>query len=267
MEGERMKGMEFFSDLSSEPRLEILQLLQETPLKPSHVAKKMSFSIQAVTRHLDKLAESMLIEKNEEGAFQLSSIAKIVLHQIPFFEFLSKNKEYFTTHDFTGIPDHLISRIGDLANCRFEPDFMKSIQTAKEFCIDAKKFIYSATCTMPMEIFDIFLEKNSDFQWRNAYGTNTIVAKGFYNHPAREKCFKKFVPKNFEEKIIQKIPIIVAVSENGCQLLFANKKTGQVDGAGGAFFGKDEKSIKWCKELVDHYWGMTPIQGFTLREQ
>lgn len=262
-----MTGIDILNNISSGPRLQILKILQEKNLKASSIANETKSSIQALSRHLDTLAESKLIEKNSEGEYQLSSIGKIALSQIPFFEFLSKNKDYFEEHDFTGIPEHLVSRIGDLSNCKLEPDFMKSIQTAREFCINAKKFLYSATCTLPMELFDIFLEKEKDFQWKNVYGSNTVVAKGFSKYPSRKKFLKSFDKFVIEEKIVKHIPIIAVISENRCQLLFANKKLGQIDGKGGAFFGEDEKAIKWCKELVDYYWNKPAIQNFTLKEQ
>ena len=120
---------------------------------------------------------------------------------------------------------------------------------------------------MPLTLFDVILEKNTNFQWKNAYGTNTIVVKGFSKYPARKKCMEKWGSKQFAEKIVQKIPIIVAVSENECQLIFANRESGQIDGREGIFFGKDKKSIQWCKELVDYYWIMPEIQDFVLKEQ
>lgn len=261
-----MENIDLLSALASEPRLEILKLLADSDLKSAQIAKKLSISLQALTRHTEKLSEAKLIEKTTDG-YKLSSIAKVSLMQIPFFEFLSKNHKYFANHDFTGVPPHLVARIGELAESKLEPEFMKSIQTAREFCIDAKKSIYAATCTMPMELFDILLEKNKDFEWHNAFGKNTIVAKGFSKYPARKKCFEKFNGDKFKEKIIQNIPIICAVTENACQFMFANKEMGQCDMEEGVFFGTDQKSIQWCKELVDYYWNQPEIKGFTIKEQ
>lgn len=262
-----MQDIDLLSALASEPRLEILQMLKDSNLKSAQIAKELSISLQALTRHIDKLIDSKMIEKTTDGRFQLSSIAKVSLIQMPFFEFLSKNHKYFSTHDFTGIPPHLVARIGELVECKMEPDFMKSIQLAKEFCNNAKKFLYGVTCTLPMEIFDMFLEKDNSFQWKNAYGTNTIIAKGFSEYPARKKCIKTFSKERFHEKIVKNIPIVCAITENGSQLLFANKELGQVDGVGGVFFGSDEKSIQWCRELIDYYWSAPEIKGFSLKEQ
>ena len=262
-----MAGIDLLSEIASVPRLEILKLLSQKEQKANQIAKALKSSIQATSRHLDRLVESKLIEKTNNGKYQVSTIGTVTLQQVPFFEFLERHKKYFQTHDFTGIPDHLISRIGELEGCRLEEDFMGSIQTAREFCINAKKFLYSVTCTLPKEVFDILLEKEKNFQWHNAYGTNTIVAKGFSNYPSRKKFLESFNSKQVEEKIIENIPIVAVVSENGCQLLFAGRELGQFDGKGGAFFGEDKKSIQWCKDLIDYYWEMPEIQNFTLREQ
>jgi len=262
----KMTAINLLSDISSGPRLHILLSIEENPLKASEIAKKNNSSIQALSRHLDKLVESKLVERSSDGKYLISTIGKIALSQIPFFEFLSKNKEYFETHDFTGIPYHLISRIGELVNCKLESNFMKSLQGAREFCKDAEQFILAATCTMPMELYDILLEKNKDFRWINLCGKNTIVAKGFSEYEPRKKFLKKCDPSLIQEKIIERIPIVCGVSEKGCQLLFANKEHGQIDGKG-VFFGQDEKSIKWCKDLFEYYSSMPEIHGFKLIEK
>jgi len=262
----KMTSIDILSDISSGPRLQILHSLKGNSLKAIEISKKTNSSIQALSRHIDKLVESKLIEKTPDGKYKISTIGKIALSQIPFFEFLSKNKEYFETHDFTGIPDHLISRIGELANCKLEPDFMKSLQRARQFCIDAEKFIFAATCTMPMEIYDILLEKRKDFQWINICGTNTIVAKGFSEYKARKEFLKKHDQKLLQEKIVKRIPIVCGVSEKGCQLLFSNKESGQIDGKG-VFFGTDEKSLQWCRDLFDYYYSMSEIHDFKLIEK
>ncbi|WP_249111177.1 winged helix-turn-helix domain-containing protein [Nitrosopumilus sp. K4] len=261
------KELDLLSSISSGPRLEILQMLRPAELKSSQIAKNMQTSIQAITRHLDRLSESKLIEKTVTGTYRLTPIADVLMLQIPLFEFLENNKEFFSTHDFSGIPPHLVSRLGDLTNCEYEGDVMKSMQRARDVCANAKKSLVGATFTVPLELYDVVLENLKQGGYSKlVYGKNTIVSKGFSEYGPRKEYLKYAESGQVEEKIVENIPISVAVSENECHMLFANKGL-RIPDCKGVFFGKDPRAIAWCSDLVDYYWRMPAIEGYALKEQ
>jgi len=262
-----MNGLNLLSDIASGPRLEILQILETSELKTSQIAKKMNTSIQALTRHIEKLIESKLVEKTPDGTYKLTSIAKVVLSQIPFFEFLDNHKEYFTTHDFIGIPDHLMVRMGELVDCDLEENVMEGMQRARDFCENAKESLQGATFTVPLEFFDAMIPNlKQGVHIKNTFGKNTIVSKGFSKYPARNEYLTYTNSGQVIEKIVEHIPLVVAITENECQLIFANKDLGYPDGKS-IFFSKDPKFKKWCQELVDYYWNLPEVKDFVLIEQ
>lgn len=261
------KEFDLFSSLSSGPRLEILHMLKSSELKSSQIAKNIQSSIQAITRHLAKLVESKLIEKTVTGKYRLTPIADILMLQIPLFEFLENHKEFFSTHDFSGIPPHLISRLGDLVNCQLETDLMKSMQHSRDLCANAKKSLISATFTVPLEYYDTILENLEQGGYSKIiYGKNTIVPKGFSEYLPRKKYLEFLKNGQLEEKIVEHIPIVVSASDNECQILFANKELGIPD-CQSVFFSKDPKFMQWCRDLVDYYWNMPAIENYALKEQ
>jgi len=258
---------DLISSLASGPRLEILQMLNSSELKSSQIAKNMQSSIQAITRHLDKLSESKLIEKTIDGTYQLTPIANVLMLQIPLFEFLENHKEFFSSHDFTGIPLHLISRLGDLVNCEIENDVMKSMQRARDVCANGRNSLFGATFTVPLEFYDTILENLEQGGYcKMVYGKNTIVPKGFSEYLPRKKYLDFSKSSQVEEKIVEHIPVSVAVTENECHILFAHKELGIPD-CKGVFFSKDPKFMQWCKDLFDYYWSMPAVENYALKEQ
>ena len=261
-----MAGIDLLSEIASVPRLEILKLLSQKEQKANQIAKALKSSIQATSRHLDRLVESKLIEKTNNGKYQVSTIGTVTLQQVPFFEFLERHKKYFQTHDFTGIPDHLISRIGELKGCRLEEDFMKSIQMARDHCSNAKRFLYGVSFSSPVDLYDIVLNNlKKGLEFNMTYGTNSIFSKGFSEYSARREC-RNFNSKKFQEWVVKVVPFSVGISEKHCHFLFANKELGYIDGQG-VFFGGDKKSIRWCRDLIEYYWKMPKVQNFKLIEQ
>ena len=91
---------------------------QESSL--SKLAKHLNVTIQEVHRNLNKFMDAGLIEKDSAGIFSLTTFGNTIINQIPTFDFLSKNKEYFSTHTCgEKTPMKFIHRIGALNNCEF----------------------------------------------------------------------------------------------------------------------------------------------------
>jgi len=261
-----MDKKSIMSNLASAQRLKILKVLESSEQKPSQIAIKMNSSIQALTRHLDKLVQTRHIEKTVEGKYKLTPIANAALLQIPFFEFLEKYKKHFTSHDFTGIPEHLLARLGELLNCELEENLMKAIQRTRDFCIKPSKFFYGSTYTVPLEFYDIVSENlKNGTRYKIVIGKNTILPKGFYEYPPRKEFLKYSQSGQVQEKIVEEVPINVVVTETEAHLIFANKNKRMPDGVA-IFFSSDEKFRNWCLELFNYYWDLPEIQNYKIKE-
>lgn len=261
-----VKKIDMISNLVSAQKLEILKILESSEEKPSQIAIKMNTSIQALTRHLDKLVETRYIEKTVDGKYKLTPIANVALLQIPFFEFLEKYKIHFTTHDFTGIPVHLVARLGELINCELEENLMKAIQRTRDFCIKPTKFFYGSTYTIPLEFYDVITKNlESGTNYKVVIGKNAVLPKGFHEYPSRKKFLKYSKSGQVQEKIVEHVPINVVVTETEAHLILANKEKGMPDGTA-IFFSNDKKFRNWCLELFNYYWELPEIKNYKIKE-
>ncbi|AFS80371.1 ArsR family transcriptional regulator [Candidatus Nitrosopumilus koreensis AR1] len=262
-----VSGAELILELSSSQRMDILQLLSATNLKASEIAKKLNTSIQAISRHVDRLHAAKLIEKNEDGIYKLTVIGNALLHQYPFFEFLGKYRDYFETHDFSGVPDHLLVRIGDLLNCDLETNTMKALQRSRDWAASMEKWVKGVTFTIPLEYYEtVSKSMRNGATHKIVFGKNSVVPNGYYDHPRRKEWEQYIESGQIQEKIVESVPLVVGLSEKEAHLIFANKKLGYPD-IKGIFFSKDPKFRKWCEDLVDYYWTLPEIKNFKLVEK
>ena len=260
-------GAELVSELASENRVKVIQLLSKSQLKASEIAKNLDMSIQAITRHIDRLHNSKLIQKDAAGRYHLTTIGNALLLQYPFFEFLSRYEDYFKDHDFTGIPEHLLVRLGDLLNCELETNTMKALQRARDWAANMKKWTKGITFTIPLEYFEVVEDSMREGATHQiVFGKNSVLPKGYYDHPGRKQWEKYIANGQVKEKIVESVPLVAGVSENEAHLLFANKTLGYPD-TKAIFFSKDEKFRKWCEDLVDYYWTLPEIKNARLLEQ
>jgi predicted transcriptional regulator len=56
-----------------------------------------------------------------------------------------------------------------------------------------------------------------------------------------------------EELYTKHLPLTNVINENAGEILFASKKTDEVDG-GSLFYSKEPEFRRWCLDLFDHYW-------------
>jgi predicted transcriptional regulator len=80
----------------------------------STLSRSLKMSMQDAKRNLDNLLSEGLVERDSKGVFSLTTFGSMIVRQIPSMDFLSRNKEYFSDHNFGEIPDKFIHRIGEL---------------------------------------------------------------------------------------------------------------------------------------------------------
>jgi predicted transcriptional regulator len=103
-------------DLSSSDRLTLLfAIRKEANLRLTQLAEKIKATIQETSRHVGRLAEAKLIEKNSDGFYTLTSYGRLVLLLLSSYSFLSKTRDYFLSHDISFLPQEFIERIGELS--------------------------------------------------------------------------------------------------------------------------------------------------------
>ncbi|MCH8054763.1 MAG: hypothetical protein IH857_01230 [Deltaproteobacteria bacterium] len=107
----------FFMDLASDSRRSMLLKLNEGNARLSRLAKDLGMSIQETYRNATRLIDSGLIEKNPENSLSITPYGRMMMNQIPSFQFILNNKEYFQEHTTGDLPTKFIQRVGALSNC------------------------------------------------------------------------------------------------------------------------------------------------------
>ena len=66
-------------ELASAERMNIMLELKKEKLKLSHVSRKIDLTVTEASRHLQRLNESKLIQKDIDGYFALTSFGDLAL--------------------------------------------------------------------------------------------------------------------------------------------------------------------------------------------
>jgi predicted transcriptional regulator len=100
--------------LASVDRLTLLSEITIEKRRLSQLTAKLSATPQETSKHLMRLRNAKLIEKDSEGFFDLTAFGKIIVNLVPSIRFLAQNREYFLSHDISSLPLEFIERLGEL---------------------------------------------------------------------------------------------------------------------------------------------------------
>jgi predicted transcriptional regulator len=239
---ENNKEMEkLFFELASESRLSILRELQTKNLKMNEIARRLDVTATEAFRQLQRLSEAMLVQKQPEGTYAITGYGKLVLHLCSSFEFVSKHREYFLSHDVWRIPLQFLNRLGELSQTSLIMDSMENINSGERMFIEAEQYAWGLAEGRIPELMDPIMDQK--------------IAKGLQVKMIIPETDLSTVPAikipNVEVRGISNIPAILGITEKEATVCF-RFIGGRVDYAG--FSGNDPTFLNWAKDLFLYYW-------------
>jgi predicted transcriptional regulator len=246
-------------ELSSIDRLDILFLLQKTPLKLSHVSKKLDFTVQETSRNITRLTEAKLIRKDVDGLYHLTPYAEESLNLLSGFRFLFNNSDYFTAHTLDKVPEMFRASLGVLERCEFVSDVMISFHNIENMIAEANEFVWILTdqilaSTIPYLIQAI--ERGTQFRLMmpRDYEPSADIRK-LVDSPIFEKASRS---GKLENRFLEVIDVFLCLSEKQVAGLAFPTLKGGFDYMG--FRAEKESVVEWSKALYTYYWDKATSQ-------
>ena len=230
-------------ELSNESRLRLALSLLEKKGTVTQLAKKYDLSTQETSRHLSRLTDNDLIQRDTEGAYEISQFGRLILSTLGSQWFIAENQDYFASHDACHIPEEFQSRLGELEESVYVDDVMAVFQRIQEMIDDAEEYIYRLTdrrFNLAYPHLQEAAERGVEFR---------LIETIEYEYSPDVNQFKRVSPS--ETRGLASIPVFIAMSEKEVAAL-AFPIEDRFDYRG--FTSRDEKSIKWCRDLFQYYW-------------
>lgn len=223
-------------ELSSGERMNIMLSLIEQRLRLSHVAQRLEMTVTEASRHLQRLSDVQLIDKEVDGTFGPTPYGELAITLLSGLDFVSVNRHYFLEHMASNLPYGFVNRLGELSSSTVEMDAVKVQARVTEM-----------------------IQKAEDYIWAQTYQHLP------YNVPIVENRIKNGVDfrgifPDYIDLPVTLLPVIRTRHHIELRILATEKEamTGFAHLTGkpqySAFFSEDPKFIKWCKEVHHYYW-------------
>jgi predicted transcriptional regulator len=239
---ENQEGIQrLFFELASESRLDIIRELKEKNWKMNDLARKLDLTTTETFRQLQRLNEIMLAKKQPDSSYAITEYGKLVLQLFPSLEFVTKQKEYFLTHDTWRLPYQFVNRIGELSQASLVIDTMESMKRMETLFGEAEQYAWGLREVRGMSAMgQIFNEQSKKgVKFRDLFPETEL--------PTYTK------QKNVEGRglPLSDIPAVILITEKEAAICL-RFIGGRMDYAG--FLGKDPMFLTWVRELFQYYW-------------
>ena len=241
-------------EISNEHRHNILLVLKEQTFRSSELAKKTGLNNPEIRRHISRLIENNLIQRDVDGYYYITpygSASLILFHEI---QFLAKNNEYFKNHDLTGLPDSFLKQIGKLMKTRLILDTMDFIRHIQNLLKDSEKQVWMLVDKYPINLLPSIIESIDRGISVNIIESSQQELIPDFSELTSEESRALILTKTtplYEQRNMNDIQLQLFLSESKCIVCFPNDK-GEFDYIG--LLSEDDASLTWCKDLFEHYW-------------
>lgn len=240
----------------SEKRKDVLLLLEEGPKTRDEIKTALNVNSTSIMPQIKKLKEGRLIVQDERNTYRLSEMGEIVvekmeplLNTVRVFE---ENYDYWTNHDFSAIPEHLLNRIDELGNYfMLEADLNRLFEVPEDF---KKNLLESKDVKMFLSYFNpLHIEMYLELAGKGA-AVCLILTEPVFDR--MKKDYYEDLKYLVESENVQiyvcdkKVTLKNVVTERFCSLVLFDKK-GKFDHQ--RLMSFDESALKWCEELFLHY--------------
>jgi DNA-binding transcriptional ArsR family regulator len=145
-------------EVSNEDRLGILYRLEEEAMNITGLARALDITTQEASRHSSRLVDMGLTMKEPEGLHHLTPYGRLILKLLPGLEFVSRHREYFTTHTLAGLPSQMLCRIGELVACGYTSDVMVTIYSIEKVIREAEEYLWNLGSHYPASVIPLLRE-------------------------------------------------------------------------------------------------------------
>jgi len=258
---------DLFFEMSNEDRHRILLQLEKEAMNVTQLSKKLSLGAQECSRHVARLGEVGLTQKGVDGLLRLTSYGELVLKLLPGYEFVSKHRDYFSSHSLTHLPQEFMGRLGELANSSYSKDVMVVISDIEAMMRKAEEYIWIIHDQYLMSAYPLASEAvERDVKMKTIdpkIYDPSLKPRGEVSAEDKQILYRALTTGSIKMGTLERLDVYLWMSEKEVAVIAFPTIHRKFDYIG--FTSTDERAHKWCGDLFKFYWGrIEPKREFTL---
>lgn len=238
-------------NLASPVRLQQLNVMKKGKVRMTELARSTDATIQETSRHLARMKECGIIDKDVDGFYGLTGLGRILLSVLSSIAVLPVRRDFFLRHDLTILPPEFTERIGVLLGAEFDQKaglvqrrYERMISEALEYL-----WIMGDSVTVSGERIGRLLSGRVS-SLRILFPTKGLAT------PIGPKEELENIRKHFhgrtEVRSRERTEVALVLNEKEARFI-APDLEGRLD-YNVAYGGTNPRFHSWCCDLFDYYW-------------
>jgi len=208
------------------------------------IARKIDITPTEASRQIQRLLDELIIQKQPDGTYTLTSYGKLVLHFFPSFEFIFKYRQYFLVHDVWKLPYQFISRLGELSQGTLCTEVAETVNRIETMMHSSDDYVWVITDQAMTVHSNAMIERIS----------KGVKFRSLIHERLIDSSQVRVFGKNVERRVLSSIPALVVITEKEAFFSLLSLD-GKLDPSG--FFGGDPLFMKWVNDLFLYHWDQT----------
>ena len=241
-------------EVSNEIRHRILLLLQRRPMRITDIAREQGLNHPEIRRHLTRLRDIGLIERDVEGLYHLTPYGETSILLFKEFEFLSANSGYFETHSLSEVPARFVKQIGELGGSACLRNAMDFFRYTENLFKESKERVWILVDQFPMNFLSTIVEAiNRGVRFRVIEPRERVLNPDLDAMTSEEIQALSQTRRTpyVEQRMLERVSVLLFLSDSRCVLAFPTLD-GQHDFKG--FTATHESALSWSREFFQHHW-------------
>ncbi len=244
-------------ELSSCDRMKLLLRLQQQKMKLSHISEKLNMTLTETSRHVQRLSEAKLIQKDVDGLYGLTAFGTLAISLLSGIGFASRNVQYFLEHDLSTLPVEFIERLGELsAVSTATSDPMTTFRRSELLVQNAGEYIWILSDVVLTSIVPTIREQEKKgVKFRFIFQEGAVLPPGV---TITQTPGVKREPNNYKQQLTAQQIVLapkvyehIVMTEKEAQFGF-RELSGKMDYS--LLVSSDLNSHKWCRDLFLYRW-------------
>jgi predicted transcriptional regulator len=238
---ERLRKLLF--ELASAERMSVMLELQKNNLKLSQLSGKLGLTVTETSRHLQRLNDAKLVEKDSAGRYELTQFGVLSLCLLAGFDFVTAHRDYFLDHEISGIPVQFIQRFGELKNGRYMAGTLRNLAEGEKNIREAQELTWILSDEVLANTIPVLTEKI-----KQPFDLRIVLPEGKF---PPESISRLPLALGIKKRVLEGVKVLIVITEKYSVFCLPNKNA-KFDYIG--FASDDLEFQNWCRELFLYYW-------------
>ena len=137
-------------EVSNENRYEMLTILKQKPRRITDITNEMKLTRPEARRHVSRLNEVGLIQRDIKGYYHLTQYGELVLISLQVFQFMSNHQDYIQSHIITKIPKDYLMQIGKLGESKETETPLDFLLQTENLFKESKEYVWLLVEQFPL---------------------------------------------------------------------------------------------------------------------